>query len=54
MEEILARIEKVRNEMINIGMSEGFRSDKTLKLSKQLDGLILQYQILNKREKQIS
>lgn len=54
MEEILARIERIRKEMITIGMSGGFRSDKTLKLSKQLDGLILQYQKLNIREKQIS
>ncbi|MEY8741553.1 Spo0E family sporulation regulatory protein-aspartic acid phosphatase [Bacillales bacterium AN1005] len=54
MEEILDRIENVRKEMINIGLSEGFRSDKTLKLSKKLDDLILQYQKLNIGEKQIS
>ncbi|MEK4671157.1 aspartyl-phosphate phosphatase Spo0E family protein [Niallia sp. FSL R7-0271] len=54
MKDILERIENVRTEMINIGLNEGFRSDKTLKLSEKLDDLIIQYQKLNIREKQIS
>lgn len=44
LERILNRIENVRKEMINIGLNEGFRSEKTLKLSENLDDLVLQYQ----------
>jgi hypothetical protein len=34
------RIEKLRTKMISVGMSEGFTSDETVKLSKKLDHLI--------------
>ncbi|WP_432806370.1 aspartyl-phosphate phosphatase Spo0E family protein [Niallia taxi] len=40
MGKILARIEKVRKEMIEIVVS-CFNPDQTLNLSKKLDGLIL-------------
>ena len=33
-------IEKVRKKMISVGMSKGFSSEETIKLSKRLDILI--------------
>ncbi|WP_462410703.1 aspartyl-phosphate phosphatase Spo0E family protein [Neobacillus sp. Marseille-QA0830] len=39
-EELINRIETVRNKMINTGMSKGFTSPETIKLSHLLDELI--------------
>ena len=42
-------IEKLRKKMIEIGLSKGFTSEETIKLSKKLDNLInLQMGILRK------
>lgn len=38
--EILEHIENLRRKMISVGMSNGFTSEETIKLSKRLDNLI--------------
>jgi hypothetical protein len=39
-------IEKLRKEMIRIGIQEGLNSEKTLKISQELDKYITEYQVL--------
>jgi hypothetical protein len=39
-EDLMKKIELVRNKMISVGMSEGFTSPKTIQLSQTLDMLI--------------
>lgn len=39
-EDLMKKIELVRNKMISVGMSEGFTSPNTIKLSETLDKLI--------------
>lgn len=40
MNNLLKNIETVRKQMIYVGMSSGFTSEETIKLSKKLDNLI--------------
>jgi hypothetical protein len=42
--EIMRTIESLRQEMIQIGIKEGLHSEKTIKISQQLDVFIAQYQ----------
>jgi hypothetical protein len=39
-EDLMKKIELIRNKMILVGMSEGFTSADTIKLSEALDKLI--------------
>lgn len=39
-EDLIKKIEIIRNKMITVGMSEGFTSADTIKLSETLDKLI--------------
>jgi hypothetical protein len=48
-ETLLKDIEKLRKKMIAVGLSKGFTSEETIKLSKKIDNLInLQMGILRK------
>ncbi|MEH7177620.1 aspartyl-phosphate phosphatase Spo0E family protein [Neobacillus vireti] len=38
--DLVVKIENVRKQMINVGMSSGFTSEETIRLSKKLDNLI--------------
>ncbi|MED3554305.1 aspartyl-phosphate phosphatase Spo0E family protein [Cytobacillus praedii] len=44
---LLKIIKELREEMIKIGLSEGFDSKNTIKLSQILDKYILKYQKIN-------
>jgi hypothetical protein len=39
-EDLMKKIEFIRNKMITVGMSQGFASPDTIKLSETLDKLI--------------
>ncbi|MCQ6281260.1 aspartyl-phosphate phosphatase Spo0E family protein [Bacillus sp. EB600] len=48
-EDLLKNIEKLRKKMIAAGLSKGFTSEETIKLSKKLDQLLnLQMRIIGK------
>lgn len=44
---LINTIESLREEMILIGIQEGFASEKTIQISQKLDGYIVKYQTLN-------
>ena len=45
-DELLDYIEYLRNNLINIGLSNGFNHEKTIEASQELDYFILEYQRL--------
>lgn len=44
-EQLLANIEKLRKEMITVGMQNGFECSQVISISQKLDLLIYEYQI---------
>jgi hypothetical protein len=46
--ELIDHIEKLRKKMVSVGMSSGFTSEETVKLSKKLDNLINLQMILER------
>ncbi|MFJ5762393.1 Spo0E family sporulation regulatory protein-aspartic acid phosphatase [Neobacillus sp. NPDC093182] len=42
-EELIEQIESLRRTMISVGMSQGFTSTETIRLSKTLDELLNQW-----------
>jgi hypothetical protein len=47
--DLLKQIELVRKKMVSVGMSKGFTSADTIKLSKMLDSLLNSEMRLHKR-----
>lgn len=45
-EELLIKIEELRNKMVTVGMSSSFKDEKVIRLSEQLDRLLIRYQHL--------
>lgn len=45
-EELLLKIEELRNKMVTTGMSSSFKDKKVIHLSEQLDKLLIKYQYL--------
>jgi len=52
-EVLLQKIEQTRIEMIDLADSHGYTSEKTLKLSKHLDGLLNDYQKKELQDKKV-
>ena len=48
LDELLVDINKLRNELINIALTNGIDNCKTIMLSQELDTYILQYQLCKK------
>ncbi|PKG22613.1 aspartyl-phosphate phosphatase Spo0E family protein [Niallia nealsonii] len=44
LNQLESHIQKLRKELINVGMKEGFNSSTTIQISQQLDYFIFQYQ----------
>jgi hypothetical protein len=38
--DLIKRIEKLRKEMISVGMTKGYTAEETIKLSQELDNLL--------------
>lgn len=49
-EELKAKIERVRNEMVRVGMREGLSHPSTVKLSQELDELLNQLERQKREE----